>query len=69
VNGFGEEIKRVLTEFTKTLKEVDNAGLILIWETNEKEMLVIGKQDIPQLSPAAANKYLDVPSYIRTFGT
>jgi len=31
--------------------------------------LGIGKQDIPQLSPVAANKYLDVPSYIRTFGT
>jgi len=69
VNGFGEVIKRVLTEFTKTLKVVDNAGLILTWETNEKEELGIGKQDIPQLSPAAANKYLDVPSYIRTFGT
>ena len=68
-NGFGEEIKRVLTEFSRIMKDVDNASKILTWESQEEAELGIGKQDIGLLSPTGANNYLDVPEYIKTFGT
>jgi len=64
-NGFGEEIKRVLTEFIRIMKDVDNASTILTWESQEEAELGIGKQDIALLSPAGANNYLDVPAYIK----
>ena len=67
--GFGEEIKRVLTVFSKVMKEVDNASKILTWESQEEVELGIGKQDIELLSPTGAKDYLDVPQYIKTFGT
>ena len=68
-NGFGEEIKRVMTEFSKVMKDVDNASKILTWESQEEAELGIGKQDIGLLSPAGANDYLNVPEYIKNFGT
>ena len=67
--GFGEEMKRVLNEYIKTLKEVDNAGRILTWENQEGEEMGIGKQDMSKMSPKGANKYLDIPTYIKSFGT
>jgi len=67
-NGFGEEIKRVLTEFIRIMKDVDNSSTILTWESQEGAELGIKKQDIALLSPAGTNDYLDVPAYIKTFG-
>jgi len=68
-NGFGEEIKRVLSEFIRIMKDVDNMSTILTWESQEESELGIKKQDIALLSPAGASDYLDVPAYIKTFGT
>jgi len=67
--GFGEEIKRVLNDYIKTLKEGDNAGMILTWENQEGEEMGIRKEDMSKMSPKGANKYLDVPTYIKSFGT
>jgi len=69
VAGQAEEIKRVLAELTKNLKNVDARGKILPWETTTRSKKGIGAKEIPLLSPTMGKKYLDVQAYIRDFGS
>ena len=67
-SGQADEIKRVLKELVKTLKTVDQRSKILQWESPTTGDKGIGEREIPQLSPAMAKKYFDIPGYIKDFG-
>ena len=62
---FADETKRILVSLDKTIKKVDSKAKIAEWE--QESILVCDKMG--SINPYSGKKYLDVPHYIKQFGS
>jgi hypothetical protein len=62
---FAEETKRILVSLDKTIKKVDTKAKIAEWD--QDSILVCDKME--SINPYSGKKYLDVPHYIKQFGS
>ena len=62
---FAEETKRILVSLDKTIKKVDKKAKIAEWD--QDSILVCEK--MASINPHSGKKYLNVPHYIKQFGS